>query len=48
VDVNAGGGVSDVWMTGHVPKRELYSAMFAFIEGRYSAQAALDAKVGAL
>ena len=31
--VNEGGGVSDVLMCGHVPKRELYTAMHAFIRG---------------
>ena len=31
--VSEGGGVSDVLMCGHVPKRELYTAMHAFIRG---------------
>lgn len=31
--VNAGGGCNDVLMCGHVPKRELLSLMFAYIEG---------------
>ena len=31
--VNTGGGVSDVLMCGHVPRRELQSAMFAYIRG---------------
>ena len=30
---NDGGGVSDVLSIGHVPKRELYSALYAFIRG---------------
>jgi len=28
-----GGGVTDVFSVGHVPKRELYHLMFAYIEG---------------
>ena len=28
-----GGGVQDVFRTGHVSKRQLYNSMFAFIEG---------------
>ena len=28
-----GGGVQDVFRIGHVSKRELYNAMFAFISG---------------
>lgn len=31
--VNDGGGVRDVLYSGHVPKRELQTAMFAFIRG---------------
>lgn len=31
--VNDGGGVRDVLYSGHVPKRELQTAMFAFICG---------------
>jgi hypothetical protein len=31
--VNEAGGVSDVLMSGHVPKRELQTAMLAFIRG---------------
>tara|TARA_R110000868_G_scaffold335596_1_gene596474 strand:+ start:296 stop:574 length:279 start_codon:yes stop_codon:yes gene_type:complete len=30
---NEGGGVSSPLSTGHIPKRELLSLMFAFIEG---------------
>lgn len=30
---NSGGGVSDVLRIGHVSKRELYTAMHAFISG---------------
>ena len=30
---NEGGGIRDVLRIGHVPKRELQSAMFAFISG---------------
>ncbi len=30
---NDGGGVSDALSIGHVPKRELYSALYAFIRG---------------
>lgn len=29
----AGGGVSDVFFCGHVPKRELYGRMQAFLRG---------------
>ena len=36
--VNPGGGVSDVLMSGHVPKRELQTAMFAFMRGMESVQ----------
>lgn len=31
--VNEGGGVTDVFGIGHVPKRELYHAMHAFLRG---------------
>lgn len=31
--VTAGGGVSDVLHCGHVPKRELYNRMRAYIQG---------------
>lgn len=31
--VNPGGGVSDVFRVGHVPKRELRNLMFAYLEG---------------
>lgn len=31
--VNDGGGVTDVLMCGHVSKRELQTAMFAYIRG---------------
>ena len=31
--VNTGGGVSDVFSRGHVPKRELYECMHAFLRG---------------
>lgn len=31
--LNDGGGVCDVLQSGHVPKRELQTAMFAFIRG---------------
>lgn len=31
--VNESGGVHDVLRIGHVPKRELYNAMFSFIAG---------------
>lgn len=30
---NTGGGVTTPLVHGHVPKRELYNAMWAFIEG---------------
>ena len=30
---NEGGGISDVFRCGHVPKRELYQRMQAFISG---------------
>ena len=30
---NESGGVSEPFMTGHVPKRELYNQMYAFIAG---------------
>lgn len=30
---NLGGGVSDVFQCGHVPKRELLERMYAFING---------------
>ena len=36
--VNDGGGVTDVLYCGHVPKRELQTAMFAFIKGLEIAQ----------
>jgi hypothetical protein len=35
---NTAGGVNDVLRIGHVSKRELYSAMFAYIEGIYAGQ----------
>lgn len=35
--VNQGGGVTDVLMCCHVPKRELQTAMFAFIRGMETA-----------
>lgn len=31
--VGAGGGITDVFGCGHVPKRELYNRMHAFIRG---------------
>ena len=31
--VNEGGGISDVFRSGHMPKRELYERMHAFISG---------------
>jgi hypothetical protein len=31
--VGTGGGVSDVFSRGHVPKRELYECMHAFLRG---------------
>lgn len=31
--MSEGGGVTDVFNVGHVPKRELYHLMFAYIEG---------------
>jgi len=31
--VGTGGGVSDVFGRGHVPKRELYECMHAFLRG---------------
>jgi hypothetical protein len=31
--MNEGGGVTDVFNVGHVPKRELRNLMFAYIEG---------------
>ncbi len=36
--VSDAGGVSDVLRLGHVSKRELRNAMFAFIEGPYAAE----------
>ena len=36
--VSDGGGVEDVLRSGHVPKRELYERMHAFIEGLYHAK----------
>ena len=35
---NYSGGVTNVLMSGHVPKRELQTAMFAFIRGFEEAQ----------
>jgi len=35
---NDGGGVQTVLMGGHVPKRELYERMYAFIRGIESAK----------
>jgi hypothetical protein len=34
---NAGGGVSDVFGSGHMSKRELYGRMHAFIRGMEAA-----------
>lgn len=31
--VTAGGGVTDVFSAGHMPKRELYNRMRAYIQG---------------
>jgi hypothetical protein len=31
--VNGGGGCSDVLMSGHIPKRELYQRLHAYIRG---------------
>lgn len=36
---NAGGGESDVLGRGHMPKRELYELMHAFLSGVYSERA---------
>jgi hypothetical protein len=36
--VNEGGGVRDVLMCGHVPRRELYTAMHAYILGLEESQ----------
>lgn len=35
---NLGGGVSDVFQCGHVPKRELLDRMYAFIAGYNTAK----------
>lgn len=35
---NLGGGVSDVFQCGHVPKRELLDKMYAFIAGYNTAK----------
>lgn len=35
---NLGGGVSDVFQCGHVPKRELMDKMYAFINGYNAAK----------
>ena len=34
--VNESGGVRDVLMCGHIPRRELQTGMFAFIQGIYA------------
>lgn len=31
--MNEGGGVTDVFRSGHMPKRELYNRMQAFLDG---------------
>jgi hypothetical protein len=36
--VNESGSVRDVLMCGHIPRRELQTAMFAFIQGIYAGQ----------
>jgi hypothetical protein len=36
---NNGGGVTDVFRTGHIPKRELFSMLCAFINGIVVTQA---------
>ena len=36
--VNDGGGIRDVFSCGHVPKRELFDRICAFMEGIRTAQ----------